>query len=77
MKLGEVQVKENVPDGSGPGSTTQRLLATRGWDMSLEAGVITARKENTEMLIPLSNVSFARVLPPEPKPVKKAEPKVA
>jgi len=70
MKLGEVQLREKVPTFKGPGDTTQRLQAIRGWDMTLEGGLVTARAGDNVLVIPMSNVVYVTPLPPEPKKAK-------
>lgn len=72
MKLTEIQLREKVPTGA-PGDTTSRLNsavspnAAAGWSLTLDAGMVTARKGDMTLLIPMSNVAFMR---PESTPAK-------
>lgn len=81
MRLTEVTTRDKVPTGA-PGDNTNRLRtedgapASMGWALTLEAGVVTATKGDQVLLIPMSNVAFARYEPPakasKPGPTKAA-----
>ena len=77
MKLGEVQLEYKVPTGRGASDDTQRLRAVAGWEMTLDAGIITAKLADQVLLIPLSRVVYAKALPPEPKKAPKPGPVAA
>ncbi len=77
MKLAEVQLREKVPTFKAPSDTTQRLMVSKGWDMTLDAGIVTARtgeKGEHTLMIPMSNVLYVIPLAPEPKKADKPGP---
>ena len=76
MKLIEIQLRDKVPTGA-PGDTTARLSSAAspnpasGWAMTLETGMVTARKGDVTLLIPMGNVAYMR---PEAAPAKAEKP---
>lgn len=55
MKLAQVNLKQVIP-GSGPFATAC-LTAERGFDLTLESGIITAKhKDGAVQLVPIGNV---------------------
>lgn len=70
MKLAEVQLREKVPTFKAPSDTTQRLMVSKGWELMLDAGIVTARTgergEHT-LMIPMSNVLYVIPLAPDAK----------
>jgi hypothetical protein len=65
MRLIEVQVRDKVPTGA-PGDNTARLQSiagsgpSQGWELAYEAGMVTARKLDMTLLIPVGNVAYMR-----------------
>lgn len=53
MKLSEVRTRDPV-------LATAHYAASQGCEIDLEAGLITIRKGDTSVLIPLSNVLYMR-----------------
>lgn len=71
MKLVEIQTREKVPT-YGPGEASLRLRSEpgpaphMGWSLEYEAGIVTATRGDTEMLIPIGNIAFMRRAPTPP-----------
>lgn len=62
MKLAQVLLKQVIP-GSGP-FTTACLKADKGFDMTFEAGIVTAtHKDGETQCIPLGNIVSMKPLP--------------
>lgn len=69
MKLAQVNLKHVIP-GVGAFSTAC-LKADKGHELTYDAGLVTAKKGEDVLLIPLGNVLGMKPLATEAKPAKK------